>query len=182
MKQPHGSEAGRDHAAHRRHAERERAPARPARSAGARRILVVDDSLVSRELMKVYLIARDVELLEAADGFEAVDRVRSHRPDLVLADLRMPHLDGFGLCAALRADPALASIPVVILTSSCDLTTEARLRAAGAREVLRKPIQPQPLIEAVHRHLPMRAPARPREERRAAGAEPVTGAPGLATP
>ncbi len=149
---------------------------------GARRILVVDDSRVSRELMKVYLIARDVELLEAEDGFEAMDRVRSHRPDLVLADLRMPRLDGFGLCTALKGDPALASTPVVILTSACDLTTEARLRAAGAREVLRKPIQPQQLTEAVHRHLPMRAPARPREERRAPGAEPVAGASGLVIP
>ncbi len=148
-KAPHGSEAGREHAAaHRRH--HERAPARPP---GARRILVVDDSRVARELMKVYLIARDVELLEAADGFEAMDVVRSQRPDLVLADLRMPRLDGFGLCAALQADAALAQLPVVILTSSCDLVTEARLRAAGAREVLRKPIQPRPLIQAIERHI-----------------------------
>jgi len=172
MKRSHGSmppAAAREHGGALRH-HHDRAVGAAGRPHGARRILVVDDSRVSRELMKVYLIARDVELLEAADGFQAMDVVRSERPDLVLADLRMPRLDGFGLCAALRADPTLARIPVVILTSACDPPTEARLRAAGAREVLRKPIQPPQLIEAVHRHLPVRPPARTPEERPAAGA------------
>ncbi len=118
-----------------------------------RRILLVDDSRVTRELMKVYLIARDVELLEAANGAEALALLRRIRPDIVLADQRMPRLDGFGLCEAMQADPGLRSIPVVILTSSQDEDTERRLLAAGAREVLQKPIQPQPLQDAILRHL-----------------------------
>ncbi|HET6410728.1 MAG TPA: response regulator [Anaeromyxobacter sp.] len=118
-----------------------------------KRILLVDDSRVTRELMKVYLIARDVELLEAADGAEALRIIRASPPDLVLADLRMPRLDGFGLCEALTADPALRQVPVLILTSSRDREAERRLLAAGARQVLLKPIQPQPLHEAIHRHL-----------------------------
>ncbi len=65
----------------------------------------------------------------------------------------MPRLDGFGLCEALRADPRLRSVPVVILTSNRDADTVARLKAVGAREVLTKPIQPQPLLDAIHRHL-----------------------------
>jgi two-component system chemotaxis response regulator CheY len=119
-----------------------------------KRILLVDDSRVTRELMKVYLIARDIELLEAADGQEALAKIRAHPPDFVLADLRMPRLDGFGLCEAMRADPKLRGVPVVILTSNRDADTDRKLRAAGAREVLSKPIQPQPLLEAIHRHLP----------------------------
>lgn len=118
-----------------------------------KRILLVDDSRVTRELMKVYLIARDVELQEAADGLEALTKIRLDPPDLVLADLRMPRLDGFGLCEALRKDLRLRTVPVVILTSNRDADTERRLRAAGAREVLLKPIQPQPLLDAIHRHL-----------------------------
>jgi len=118
-----------------------------------KRILLVDDSRVTRELMKVYLIARDVELLEAADGAAALRIIRASPPDLVLADLRMPRLDGFGLCEALTADPALRQVPVLILTSSRDREAERRLLAAGARQVLLKPIQPQPLHEAIHRHL-----------------------------
>jgi CheY-like chemotaxis protein len=122
-------------------------------------ILLVDDSRVTRELIKVYLIAKDVRLLEAADGAEALETARRERPDLVLADMRMPRLDGHGLCKALAADLRTRSIPVVILTSNGDPETVARCRAAGAREVLRKPIQPQPLLDAVIRHLPATTPA-----------------------
>ena len=124
-----------------------------------KRILLVDDSRVTRELMKVYLIGRDVTLLEAADGAEALEKVRADPPDLVLTDMRMPRLDGSGLCEALRDDPATSHVPVVILTSNKDLETRRRARAAGAREVLQKPIQPHALLEAVARHLPR--PAKP---------------------
>jgi CheY-like chemotaxis protein len=124
-----------------------------------KRILLVDDSRVTRELMKVYLIARDVTLFEAADGEEALEKVRADPPDLVLADMRMPRLDGNGLCEALRADPATSHVPVVILTSNKDSETRRKARAAGAREVLQKPIQPHALLEAVARHLPR--PPRP---------------------
>jgi CheY-like chemotaxis protein len=124
-----------------------------------KRILLVDDSRVTRELMKVYLIARDVTLLEAGDGAEALEKVRADPPDLVIADMRMPRLDGSGLCEALRADPSTSHVPVVILTSNKDLETRRKARAAGAREVLQKPIQPQALLEAVERHLPR--PTRP---------------------
>jgi len=120
-----------------------------------KRILLVDDSRVTRELMKVYLIARDVELTEAEDGAQALAAIGRSPPDLVLADLRMPRLDGFGLCAALRSDPALARIPIVILTSNRDAEVEQRLLAAGARQVLQKPIQPQPLQEALSRWFPV---------------------------
>jgi CheY-like chemotaxis protein len=118
-----------------------------------KRILLVDDSRVTRELIKVYLIAKDVELLEAPDGAEALRMIQVSPPDLVLADLRMPRLDGYGLCAALSADPKLRKVPVLILTSNRDSAAEVRLRAAGARQVLQKPIQPQPLQEAIQRHL-----------------------------
>lgn len=122
-----------------------------------KRILVVDDSRVTRELMKVYLIAKDVTLLEAADGQEALEKVRVDAPDLVIADMRMPRLDGSGLCEAMGKDPRTSHVPVVILTSNGDVETRRRARAAGAREVLKKPIQPNELLEAVNRYL-----ARPR--------------------
>jgi CheY-like chemotaxis protein len=118
-----------------------------------KRILLVDDSRVTRELMKVYLIARDVTLLEAADGQQALEMARADPPDLVLADMRMPRLDGRQLCEAMRADPRTQRVPVLILTSNRDPETSRQARAAGAREVLAKPIQPQPLLEAIHRHL-----------------------------
>jgi CheY-like chemotaxis protein len=118
-----------------------------------RRILLVDDSRVTRELIKVYLIAKDVELQEAPDGAEALRMIRANPPDLVLADLLMPRLDGFGLCQALKADPRLRKVPVLILTSNRDADVEQRLMQVGALQVLQKPIQPQPLQDAIQRHL-----------------------------
>jgi CheY-like chemotaxis protein len=118
-----------------------------------RRILLVDDSRVTRELMKVYLIAKDVTLEEAVDGQDALEKVRADPPDLVIADMRMPRLDGSELCEALSRDAATRQVPVVILTSNKDAETRRRACAAGAREVLQKPIQPAALLEVVHRHL-----------------------------
>jgi CheY-like chemotaxis protein len=122
-------------------------------------ILLVDDSRVSREVLKVFLIGRHDHVLEAVDGVEAMRVIHEHHPDLVVADLRMPKLDGCGLCEAVRADPRTRTTPIVILTATADEETVARCRAAGAREVLKKPIQPKELLEAVGRHLPAPAPA-----------------------
>ena len=116
-------------------------------------ILLVDDSRVTREVLKVYLVAEDIAVVDAADGAEALAKVRASRPDLVVADFRMPKLDGCGLCEALRADLRTRDVPVLILTSDRDADTARRCRAAGAREVLQKPIQPQPLLDAVYRHI-----------------------------
>lgn len=125
-------------------------------------ILLVDDSRVTREVLKVYLIAKDVTLLEAVDGAEALEKALAAPPDLVVADLRMPRVDGCQLSEALRADPRTRGVPVVILTSTADPETVQRCLAAGAREVLRKPIQPRQLLGAVNHHLALaRSPSRP---------------------
>ncbi|MGB8931526.1 MAG: response regulator [Anaeromyxobacteraceae bacterium] len=118
-------------------------------------ILLVDDSRVSREVLKVFLIGTNITVLEAVDGVEALQVIRLRRPDLVVADLQMPRLDGFGLCAELRADARTRETPVLVLTGTADVNTVARCHAAGAREVLTKPIQPKALLAAVARHLPI---------------------------
>lgn len=122
-------------------------------------ILLVDDSRVSREVLKVFLIGKNVTVLEAQDGLAAMKAIHEHHPDLVIADLRMPKLDGCGLAEAVRADPRTRATPLVILTGTADAETMARCRAAGAREVLTKPIQPAALLAAVGRHLPATAPS-----------------------
>ena len=115
-------------------------------------ILLVDDSKVTRELIKVYLIVKDVRVLDARDGVEALDIARTERPDLILCDMRMPRLDGPGLCRALQAEPALRDTPVLILTSNADEASLRLCREAGARDVLLKPIGPHILHDAVQRH------------------------------
>jgi CheY-like chemotaxis protein len=115
-------------------------------------ILLVNDSKVTLELIKVYLIVKDVRVLDARDGIEAMAIARVERPNLILCDLRMPRLDGPGLCRELKADPELRDIPVIILSSIRDKETLRLCRDAGARAVLLKPIGPHELHEAVQRH------------------------------
>ncbi len=115
-------------------------------------ILLVNESKVTLELIKVYLVGKDVRVLEALDGMEALSLTRLERPDLILCDLRLPRLDGPGLCRELREDPSLRSTPVVILSSESDQETRRTCREAGARGILQKPIGPHELHEAVLRH------------------------------
>lgn len=134
-------------------------------------ILLVDDSQVTRELIKVYLIVKDVRVIDARDGVEALAVARVEKPDLILCDLRMPRLDGPGLCRALAGEPGLAAIPVIILTSNKDEASRRLCVEAGARAVLHKPVGPHDLHEAVRRHAgitvglppapPAAAPAKP---------------------
>jgi CheY-like chemotaxis protein len=126
-------------------------------------ILLVDDSRVSREVIKIFLIGRQVRVLEASDGREALELLMDQTPDLILADLEMPELDGVGLCEALYADARLRRIPVLVLSGTATPEQTRRCRAAGALEVLSKPIQPQALLAALDRHLApsVAHPARP---------------------
>lgn len=114
--------------------------------------LIVDDSRVSREVIKVYLAGDGVTLLEAKDGEEALVVAKRESPDAVVCDMRMPKLDGPGLCRAMAADSALAQIPVIILTGQTDSEAKRTCLEAGAREVLGKPVDPTTLLESVRRH------------------------------
>jgi CheY-like chemotaxis protein len=115
-------------------------------------ILLVNESRVTLELIKVYLIVKDVRVLEARDGADALVIARAERPDLVLSDLRLPGLDGLGLCRAFRLEAGLRDTPVILFTSEGDRETLRRCREAGARDVLMKPIGPRDLHVAVWRH------------------------------
>jgi two-component system chemotaxis sensor kinase CheA len=93
-------------------------PARPPeREKSAISILVVDDSLTTRTLEKSILEAHGYKVLIAVDGIDALDKLRTQIPDLVISDIQMPRLDGFGLLQALKKDPRLARIPVIMVTS-----------------------------------------------------------------
>jgi two-component system chemotaxis sensor kinase CheA len=90
----------------------EAAPERPPAS-----ILVVDDSMTTRTLEKSILEANGYRVRVAVDGMEALDHLHAEKPDLVIADVEMPRLDGFGLLEAMKKDPNLSRIPVIIVTS-----------------------------------------------------------------
>lgn len=105
-----------------------------------KRILVADDQLPARELLRAILANAGYEVLEATDGAEALNLASEAVPDLILLDIQMPVLDGFGVCAALRADARFTTTPIVAMTASLMSGERARATQAGFSEFLDKPI------------------------------------------
>lgn len=106
----------------------------------AARVLVVDDESVTRMMVRRTLSDSGYEVLEADDGAAAVELCRRMVPDLVLMDVRMPGLNGFDACRALRALPAVAHVPVLMLTALDDTVATTMAFEAGATDFVTKPI------------------------------------------
>jgi CheY-like chemotaxis protein len=115
-------------------------------------VLVVDDDADLRESIGVVLAAAGHAYMTAVDGADALKRLRGEgvRPCVVLLDLMMPRMNGFELCAVMKADPLLASIPVVIVTGAGALVDSRR--AELTVEILSKPVEVRELLAAVERH------------------------------
>ena len=114
-------------------------------------VLVVDDEPANVRLVQAYLKAEGFRVLEAYSGAEALELVEQGGVDLVLLDIRMPHMDGFEVCRRIRKNPACARMPVVFLTAEFnDADSELQGLEAGADEYLHKPIQRRALVARVH--------------------------------
>lgn len=112
------------------------------------KVLVVDDDPVIVRLLRVNFEMEGYEVATAADGEEALAAVRSSRPDIVVSDVMMPRLDGLCLAAALKADPALAAIPVILLSAKAQgADVDAGLEVADA--YMTKPFDPLELLDRV---------------------------------
>ena len=122
-----------------------------------RRILVADDSTNTRGIVRFMLDTKRYEVVEAADGQEALDKARSGRFDLVVLDARMPRLDGYAACAALKTDPKTAAVPVVMLTGqaeSAEGTVKRWRPELRPNAVVPKPFKLQALLEMIEGFLP----------------------------
>jgi CheY-like chemotaxis protein len=139
-------------------------------SAGAgRRVLVVDDSEVTRAILGRTLRAAGFEVIEAQDGVEGAVLALRERPAVVVTDLEMPTLDGFPLLRLLKAEPASAHVPVLILTSHGEAASRFWSERTGADAYLTKDHQPQELVATVERLLARARPPAPAEEPAAVG-------------
>jgi len=107
-------------------------PTKPALEQALRTILVVDDSITTRTLEKSILEAHGYRVRVAVDGIEALEQLRTEKPDLIISDIQMPRLDGFGLLAALKNDQNLNRIPVIVVTSMESPKDQERGLALGA--------------------------------------------------
>jgi len=106
-------------------------------------------------LLRLHLSSAGYAVEVAEDAIAAGYAVLKSPPDLIVCDVAMPHMDGFELVAALRADQALPRVPVIFLTSLAG--GDARARELGPSEYLQKPVRLEELLAAVWRHLPAKA-------------------------
>jgi len=113
------------------------------------KVLLVDDTRTLLSLIQVYLMGWQIEFVEAKDGLEGLAKAREARPDLIVSDVRMPGMDGFELCAAVRADPDLFQVPIVLLTSLNDDTSRKKGKLVGASAFLTKPVSVDELRRTV---------------------------------
>lgn len=118
------------------------------------RILVVDDSKTIRRTAENLLLKAGCEVCVAEDGFEALGKIVTFKPDLVFVDIMMPRLDGYHTCALIKSNPSLRHTPVVMLSSKDGLFDRAKGRLVGAQLYLSKPFTGDELLEAVLGSLP----------------------------
>jgi CheY-like chemotaxis protein len=104
------------------------------------RVLLVEDSPFLRYAFGRLLRLQGYDVMEAADGRAALECFEQFQPQLVITDLTMPVMDGVALMEAMRDDPSTAQIPVVAITADSSHSAEHRARAAGAVDVITKPI------------------------------------------
>ena len=121
---------------------------------GKETVLIVDDDPTTIMLIKHYLEGISVATLVAPNGPSALEILHTHSDQigLVFLDIAMPHMNGYQLCEAIRADSALASLPVVAVTARSSPDMDAEARSVGINEVIPKPFKPSVIRDALERH------------------------------
>ncbi|RRR25684.1 DNA-binding response regulator [Schaalia georgiae] len=114
------------------------------------RILVVDDDVALAEMIGIVLEGEGYTVFTCPDGAKAVDAFQEHHPDLVLLDVMLPGMDGFEVCAALRAE---SNVPIVMLTARSDTADVVTGLEAGADDYVPKPFKPRELVARVRARL-----------------------------
>ena len=112
---------------------------------GGKTVLIVEDEEPLRRVLRDLLERDGFHVLEASNGVQALDQIDRGAPDVVVLDLNLPQLDGFGVLSRLRSRPATAHLPVIILTAQGDEDSEVRVLESGADDFLTKPFRPRAL-------------------------------------
>ncbi len=116
-------------------------------------LLLADDSVTIQKVVGISFANEDVVLITVDNGDDAIAKAREARPDIVLADVVMPGKNGYEVCEALKADPDLAHVPVLLLTGTFEAFDETRATAAGADGHVTKPFEAQALVDTVNARL-----------------------------
>lgn len=114
-----------------------------------KKILVVDDNLDSRELVIKILKNKELQLVEAVDGEDAIKKVAAEMPDLILMDISLPKIDGYEVTRRLKSDRAFAAIPIIALTAHAMKGDREKAMAAGCDDYITKPINVHDLYDRI---------------------------------
>lgn len=112
-------------------------------------VLIVDDEPMARTLLRLMLVRAGFNVSEAANGYDALDKVKMSCPDVVLLDVMMPGMDGFAVCESIRKQEDMVDLPIIMLSAKTDLESINKGLRAGATKYLTKPISPEDLTEHV---------------------------------
>ncbi|GAY76789.1 two-component response regulator [Sporolactobacillus inulinus] len=110
-------------------------------------VLMVDDDWKLRNLLRIYLSKEGFDTVEAADGNEAMLKIKNHSFDLVILDVMMPNMDGWEVCQSIRKTQ---SVPILMLTALGETKEKVQGLELGADDYLTKPFDPEELIARVH--------------------------------
>ena len=114
-----------------------------------RRILLVEDTEDNRMIIRDLLTQAGYEMIEANDGEAGVHMAIEQRPDLILMDVQLPLMDGYEATRRIKANPAMARVPVIAVTSYALSGDEAKARAAGCDDYIAKPYSPRQMLAKV---------------------------------
>lgn len=123
------------------------------------KILIVDDEINIRELMKFNLEKESYQVLEAEDGMQALAHIEQEKPDLVLLDLMLPKMDGIEVCKRAKINPKTAGIPIIMLTARADEIDKIIGLEMGADDYITKPFSPREVVARVRAVLRRQQPA-----------------------
>jgi CheY-like chemotaxis protein len=145
----------------------------------AKTLLLADDSVTIQKVVGISFANEDVTLLTVDNGDDAVSRTRENRPDIVLADVVMPGLNGYEVCEAIKSDPELRHTPVLLLTGTFEAFDEERATRVGADGYITKPFEAQALVDQVNARLAQAATAPPEPEQELISAPLTSSEQGL---
>ena len=103
--------------------------------------------------MSLYLTAKGFEVITAYDGLDALEKVKSEKPDLILLDVMMPVMNGFEVCQKLKSDPESMDIPIIMLSAAAQSDTITKSIEMGAKDYIVKPFEPEKLDKMLFKYL-----------------------------
>jgi two-component system chemotaxis response regulator CheY len=115
------------------------------------KILTVDDSRTMRDMLRLALTGAGFQVVQAVDGKDGLDVLEREDPQLVITDINMPKMDGFGFIEGARRIERFRVVPILVLTTESDAEKKQRARSAGATGWIVKPFDPVKLVDVIRR-------------------------------